>query len=83
MPATLPSSAPSPESASAKAAHAPHRSAVLDTPVGAALVWLRRDLRLDDHAALHHALRSARKVWCAFIFDTTILDPLPRADRRV
>jgi len=56
---------------------------VIDTPVDAALVWLRRDLRLDDHAALHHALRSAKKVWCAFIFDTTILDALPRADRRV
>ncbi len=48
-----------------------------------ALVWLRRDLRVDDHAALYHALRSARQVWCAFVFDTAILDPLPRADRRV
>lgn len=48
-----------------------------------ALVWFRRDLRADDHAALYHALRSARQVWCAFVFDTDILDPLPRADRRV
>jgi deoxyribodipyrimidine photo-lyase len=48
-----------------------------------ALVWLRRDLRLDDHAALYHALRGARQVWCAFVFDTAILDALPRADRRV
>jgi deoxyribodipyrimidine photo-lyase len=48
-----------------------------------ALVWLRRDLRVDDHAALHHALRAARRVWCAFVFDREILDPLPRADRRV
>ncbi|MEI8268101.1 MAG: deoxyribodipyrimidine photo-lyase [Betaproteobacteria bacterium] len=48
-----------------------------------ALVWLRRDLRVDDHAALHQALKSARRVWCAFVFDTTILDALPRADRRV
>jgi deoxyribodipyrimidine photo-lyase len=48
-----------------------------------ALVWMRRDLRVDDHAALHHALRSARQVWCAFVFDRAILDPLPRADRRV
>jgi deoxyribodipyrimidine photo-lyase len=48
-----------------------------------ALVWLRRDLRVEDHAALYHALRQARQVWCAFVFDTTILDPLPRADRRV
>jgi deoxyribodipyrimidine photo-lyase len=49
----------------------------------AALVWLRRDLRADDHAALYHALRAARRVWCAFVFDTTILDALPRVDRRV
>ena len=48
-----------------------------------ALVWLRRDLRADDHAALHHALRQARQVWCAFVFDSAILEPLPRADRRV
>ena len=46
-------------------------------------MWFRRDLRADDHAALHHALRSARQVWCAFVFDRDILDPLPRADRRV
>ena len=48
-----------------------------------ALVWLRRDLRVDDNAALYHALRSAQKVWCAFVFDRAILDELPRADRRV
>lgn len=48
-----------------------------------ALVWLRRDLRTDDHAALHHALSAARQVWCLFVFDREILDPLPRADRRV
>ncbi len=48
-----------------------------------ALVWLRRDLRVDDHAALYHALRAARQVWCVFVFDRSILDPLPRADRRV
>lgn len=52
-------------------------------PLAAALVWLRRDLRSRDHAALHHALRAARQVWCAFVFDTDILAPLPRADRRV
>ena len=48
-----------------------------------ALVWFRRDLRSDDHAALYHALRAARKVWCVFVFDREILDALPRADRRV
>jgi len=52
-----------------------------------ALVWFRRDLRLSDHAALYHALKSARRVHCAFVFDRAILDPLlaagQRADRRV
>jgi deoxyribodipyrimidine photo-lyase len=54
-----------------------------DKPLSRALVWLRRDLRTEDHAALYHALRGARQVWCAFVFDRAILDPLPRADRRV
>jgi deoxyribodipyrimidine photo-lyase len=54
-----------------------------DGLLSGALVWLRRDLRVDDHAALHHALKTARRVWCAFVFDRAILDPLPRADRRV
>ncbi|KQZ42452.1 deoxyribodipyrimidine photo-lyase [Duganella sp. Root1480D1] len=48
-----------------------------------ALVWLRRDLRLFDHAAMHHALASAGTVYFAFIFDRAILDALPAADRRV
>jgi deoxyribodipyrimidine photo-lyase len=48
-----------------------------------ALVWFRRDLRADDHAALYHACRAAREVFCAFVFDTDILAPLPRVDRRV
>jgi deoxyribodipyrimidine photo-lyase len=49
-----------------------------------ALVWLRRDLRCDDHAALYHALRRFERVYCAFVFDTEILDALPsRQDRRV
>ncbi len=51
--------------------------------VETALVWFRRDLRAQDHAALFHACAHARQVYCAFIFDTDILDPLPRADRRV
>ncbi len=54
-----------------------------DRSLDAALVWLRRDLRVDDHAALYHALRAARRVWCVFVFDREILDPLPRQDRRV
>ena len=59
------------------------RVAPFDGLLSGALVWLRRDLRVEDHAALHLALKSARRVWCGFIFDTTILDALPRADRRV
>jgi deoxyribodipyrimidine photo-lyase len=54
-----------------------------ERPLDSALVWLRRDLRADDNAALYHALRAARKVWCCFVFDRTILAPLPRVDRRV
>ena len=55
----------------------------MDKSLDTALIWFRRDLRSTDHAALHHALRSARQVWCAFVFDREILDALPRADRRV
>jgi deoxyribodipyrimidine photo-lyase len=48
-----------------------------------ALVWFRRDLRLIDHTALHCALAENQRVYCVFVFDTTILAGLPRADRRV
>ncbi len=49
-----------------------------------ALVWFRRDLRDFDHAALYHALKAAREVVCAFVFDREILDALSDpADRRV
>ena len=49
-----------------------------------ALVWFRRDLRMADHAALSQAIGSARRVYCAFVFDSEILEALPsRADRRV
>lgn len=47
------------------------------------LMWFRRDLRVDDNTALSRALQSCRKVHCVFVFDTEILDGLPRADRRV
>ncbi|RYF86040.1 MAG: hypothetical protein EOO00_13585, partial [Chitinophagaceae bacterium] len=36
------------------------------------ICWLRRDLRLEDNAALYHALRSGTPVQILFIFDTTI-----------
>ncbi|MDE2077101.1 MAG: deoxyribodipyrimidine photo-lyase [Burkholderiales bacterium] len=51
--------------------------------IDASLVWFRRDLRCTDHAALYYALKGAKRVWCAFVLDTDILDPLPRQDRRV
>jgi len=54
-----------------------------DKPLDTALVWFRRDLRAHDQAALYHACKDARRVWCVFVFDTDILDPLPRVDRRV
>ena len=48
------------------------------------LVWFRRDLRDYDHAALYHALKSSSQVYCAFVFDTDILEHLQdKADRRV
>ncbi len=51
------------------------------------LMWFRRDLRAEDNAALHHALSLCRQVWCVFVFDTDILQPLLArgltADRRV
>ena len=47
------------------------------------LMWFRRDLRVIDNAALVMALKACRQVHCVFIFDQTILESLPRADRRV
>ena len=48
------------------------------------LVWFRRDLRDYDHAALYYALRHSEQVYCAFVFDTAILDELTdKHDRRV
>ena len=55
----------------------------MDKTFDSGLVWFRRDLRVDDNAALSLALRSCRRVYCAFVFDRDILDALPRADRRV
>jgi deoxyribodipyrimidine photo-lyase len=55
----------------------------MTTSYDAGLVWLRRDLRVEDQAALSRALAACRQVHLAFLFDRAILDPLPRADRRV
>ena len=49
-----------------------------------ALVWFRRDLRDFDHAALYHALKNAKQVFCIFVFDTEILNLLEnKQDRRI
>lgn len=49
-----------------------------------AIFWHRRDLRLNDNAALYHALKSGLPVLPIFIFDTNILDKLEdKADKRV
>ncbi len=55
----------------------------MDKEFGTGLMWFRRDLRTDDNVALWQALKTCRQVHCVFVFDTEILDPLPRADRRV
>ncbi len=47
------------------------------------LVWFRRDLRLDDHHALHAATKECTSVFCVFVLDENILSKLPRDDRRI
>ncbi|MFN0031228.1 MAG: cryptochrome/photolyase family protein [Flavobacteriales bacterium] len=49
-----------------------------------AIYWMRRDLRLEDNAALWQALRSAYPVLTIFIFDCNILHKLAnKRDARV
>ena len=55
----------------------------MQKPFSSGLVWLRRDLRVQDHPALATALAQCERVHCVFVFDSTILDALPRQDRRV
>ena len=47
------------------------------------LVWFRRDLRVQDNAALSAAVQRCALVHCVFVFDRSILDGLPTLDRRV
>ncbi len=48
------------------------------------ICWFRRDLRLNDNAALYYALKAGKPVVPVFIFDRHILDELEeRKDRRV
>ena len=37
--------------------------------MSSALVWFRRDLRADDHTALHHAMIEHEQVWCVYVID--------------
>ena len=48
------------------------------------ICWFRRDLRLEDNAALYYALKSNLPVLAVFIFDTDILHQLEnKKDKRV
>lgn len=48
------------------------------------IFWFRRDLRLQDNAALYHALHNHQSVLPIFIFDKNILNQLEdKADRRI
>jgi len=48
------------------------------------IIWMRRDLRLEDNAALSQALQSKKNVLPIFIFDSEILDKLNnKKDARV
>ena len=45
--------------------------------------WFRRDLRLDDNLGFFEALKSDKPVFPIFIFDTEVLEKLPKNDARV
>ncbi|MGB0293569.1 MAG: cryptochrome/photolyase family protein [Flavobacteriaceae bacterium] len=47
------------------------------------VVWLRRDLRIEDNTALSNALAREKNVQLLFIFDAAILDRLEKDDARV
>ena len=47
------------------------------------MFWFRRDLRLDDNVGLYHAIKNQAKVLPIFIFDSDILNRLPKEDPRV
>lgn len=48
------------------------------------IFWFRRDLRLNDNAALYQALKSGKEVQPIFIFDVEILEKLEdKTDARV
>lgn len=48
------------------------------------IVWLRRDIRLEDNIAIHEACLVSATVILVFVFDTNILDKITnKFDRRV
>ena len=47
------------------------------------IFWFRRDLRLDDNTALHHALLKHNNVQPIFIFDKNITEELDEDDPRI
>lgn len=47
------------------------------------IFWFRRDLRLDDNTGLNEALKGSSPVLPIFIFDTEILQQLPKNDARI
>jgi deoxyribodipyrimidine photo-lyase len=47
------------------------------------IFWFRRDLRLDDNVGFYEALKSEHEVLPIFIFDSEILDKLPKDDARL
>ena len=47
------------------------------------IFWFRRDLRLEDNKGLFEALNNGHQILPVFIFDTEILEQLPKDDSRV
>ncbi len=47
------------------------------------IFWFRRDLRLEDNNGLYQALKSGKKVYALFLFDTEIIGELKTKDPRV
>ena len=47
------------------------------------IFWFRRDLRLHDNKGFFHALQSEERILPIFIFDSNILEKLPKNDARI
>jgi deoxyribodipyrimidine photo-lyase len=47
------------------------------------IFWFRRDFRFNDNAGLYEALKSGKPVLPIFIYDTNIIDKLPKDDARL